>query len=219
MALCLSMCAAGSPAALRAEDGTTPGEQAVESGAGMAETAEAREEGAEIVDSGTYQGIDWSLDTNGHLVLVGNEGAKSDINAPWRAMQYQELIISAEVKGNGWKSTNDLLGNRQYLKSVDLSNLDTSNVTDMSRMFWGCYNLTELDVSSFDTSNVTDMSGMFWGCRNLTALDVSSFDTSNVTSMGGDFCGMFGVDYRLTELNLNGFNTSNVTNMGEMFMG
>ncbi len=219
LALCLSMCAAGSPAALRAEDGTKPGEQAAVSSAGMAETAEAREEGAEIVDSGTYQGIDWSLDTNGHLVLVGNEGAESDSNAPWRAIQYQELIISAEVKGNGWKSTNNLLGNRQYLKSVDLSNLDTSNVTDMRDMFWGCFNLTELDVSRFNTSNVTDMSGMFWGCRNLTELDVSSFDTSNVTSMGGDFCGMFGEDVRLTELNLNGFNTSNVTNMGEMFNG
>jgi len=50
-------------------------------------------------------------------------------------------------------------------------------------MFQGCINLTSLDVSNFDTQNVTNMGGMFNGCINLTSLDLSNFDTQNVTDM------------------------------------
>ena len=64
-----------------------------------------------------------------------------------------------------------------------LENLNTSNVTSMYGMFWGCSGLTSLDVTHFDTSNVTDMYCMFVSCSGLTSLDVSHFDTSNVTNM------------------------------------
>ncbi len=69
----------------------------------------------------------------------------------------------------------------------DVSNFDTSNVTDMSSMFDGCESLQKLDVSNFDTSNVTDMYGMFYNCSSLQELDVSIFDTSNVTDMSAMF--------------------------------
>ena len=97
--------------------------------------------------------------------------------------------------------------------SIDLSNVDTRNVTDMSSMFSSCYNLTSLDLSGFDTGNVTNMSYMFYNCYNLTSLDLSGFDTGNVTNMSY----MFGYCSKLTNLDLSGFNTSNVTNMNSMF--
>ena len=56
----------------------------------------------------------------------------------------------------------------------------------MCGMFDGCSALTTLDVSNFDTKNVTDMSNMFSGCR-LTTLDLSNFDTQNVTDMSWMF--------------------------------
>ena len=73
------------------------------------------------------------------------------------------------------------------LDKLDVSNFDTSNVTDMSSMFDGCESLQKLDVSNFDTSNVTDMYGMFYNCSSLQELDVSNFDTSNVTDMSAMF--------------------------------
>ena len=39
-------------------------------------------------------------------------------------------------------------------------------------MFDGCESLQKLDVSNFDTSNVTDMYGMFYNCSSLQELDV-----------------------------------------------
>lgn len=57
----------------------------------------------------------------------------------------------------------------------------------MARIFRGCKLLTNLDISNFDTSKVTNMSGMFNGCGSLTNLDLSNFNTSNVTDMSNMF--------------------------------
>ena len=99
------------------------------------------------------------------------------------------------------------------MTSIDLSALDTSEVTNMNDMFSVCEGLTSLDVSNFDTSQVIDMSSMFSYCKKLTSLDVSNFDTSKVTDMGS----MFSRCASLTNLNVSNFNTSKVTNMIDMF--
>ena len=101
----------------------------------------------------------------------------------------------------------------KYVTSIDLSALDTSEVTNMSEMFGGCSSLTSLDVSKFDTSNVTNMSGMFENVRRLTSLDVSNFDTSQVIDMSW----MFGNCSGLTSLDVSSFDTSQVTNIDSMF--
>lgn len=56
------------------------------------------------------------------------------------------------------------------LTELDLSNFDTSSVTDMGSMFEDCSSLTELDLSSFDTSSVTDIIWIFEGCQNLQTI-------------------------------------------------
>ena len=96
-----------------------------------------------------------------------------------------------------------------------LENLNTSAVTDMDNMFYGCSSLTELNLSNFNTSAVRDMGAMFFGCSFLTKLNLSNFSTSAVTDMGYMFSGCSS----LTELNLSNFNTFKVTSMGAMFRG
>ena len=106
----------------------------------------------------------------------------------------------------------------QKIKNIlelDLSNFDTSNVTDMQYMFYLMPSLTTLNLSSFNTSKVTDMNHMFIGMRNLTSLNLSNFDTSNVTDMQYMFFNM----PSLTILDLSSFNTSKVTDMNHMFWG
>ncbi len=125
-------------------------------------------------------------------------------------------------------------------KTLDLSNLDTSAVTDMSYLFSQTATET-LDVSGFNTSNVTNMEGVFnrgyynlvtikglekWDtssvtnmsymfseCFDLKSMDLSAFDTSNVTDMKY----MFNSCSALESVDLSSFNTSNVENMQEMF--
>ena len=99
------------------------------------------------------------------------------------------------------------------LTSLDVSNFNTSKVTYMNDMFFNCYSLTSLDVSNFDTSKVTYMNDMFFNCCSLTSLNVSSFDTSNVINMRS----MFQYCESLTSLDVSGFDTSGVTDMHSMF--
>ena len=68
------------------------------------------------------------------------------------------------------------------LTSIDLSNLNTSNVTNMAYMFYHCSGLTSLDLSNFDTSKVTNVKYMFGYCSGLTSLDLSGWDLTNVTT-------------------------------------
>ena len=109
---------------------------------------------------------------------------------------------------------NDMFSNCVSLTNLVLGdNFDTSKVTGMSYMFSYCSSLTNLDVSHFDTSNVTNMQSIFGGCSGLTSLDVSDFNTSNVTNMSY----MFSNCRSLTSLDLSNFDTSKVTNMSYMF--
>ena len=101
------------------------------------------------------------------------------------------------------------------LSTLNISNFNTSKVTIMQGMFRGCTNLLEFSIGELDTSKVTTMYGMFWNCSSLASLDVSSFNTFNVTNMANMFSGCSD----LLELNLSSFRTSEVTNMSFMFDG
>ena len=109
---------------------------------------------------------------------------------------------------------NDYEQKVKNILDLDLSNFDTSQVTDMRYMFYEMSsNLTTLDLSNFDTSKVTNMGMMFDGMSNITTLNLSNFDTSKVTNMHSMFSRMS----NLTSLDLSNFDTSQVTVMTEMF--
>ena len=100
------------------------------------------------------------------------------------------------------------------LQSLDLSHFNTSKVTDMSNMFSGCA-ASIIDVSGFNTEKVTDMSFMFQNCENVETLDVSGFNTAKVTN----FESMFNGCSKVQALDVTGFNTANAGRMQEMFYG
>ena len=99
------------------------------------------------------------------------------------------------------------------LSQLDLSNFNTEKVENMHEMFLGCSSLTSLDLSSFNTEKVQYMGRMFTGCSSLTSLNLSSFNTEKVQEMSR----MFSDCQRLTSLDLSNFNTENVQNMMAMF--
>ena len=70
------------------------------------------------------------------------------------------------------------------LTSLDLSNFNTANVSNMEWMFRECTSLTSLDLSSFNTSNVTIMSYMFYNCKSLTTtINIMSSNVSDYSNM------------------------------------
>lgn len=120
-----------------------------------------------------------------------------------------------DIKVQAAKNSGCMFYYRSKLTNIDLSMLDTSNVTNMSKMFQGCNGLTTLDLSPLDTQNVKNMLEMFSDCSCLTALDLSPLDTQKVTDMTRMFYNCSG----LTALDLSSFDTQKVTDMGAMFSG
>ena len=166
------------------------------------------------------------LKGNETITLKANEAKTTLINRPYI---FSPGVVKYDYANGGGVSANTAVTeitidgtveNGEYLfractslTSLDVSNLDTSKMTNMYQMFDGCGGLTTLDVSSFNTSKVTNMYQMFNCCSGLISLDVSSFDTSNVNY----FDRVFNSCSSLTSLNLSNFNTSNVVSMGWTF--
>ncbi|QYN53557.1 MucBP domain-containing protein [Lactobacillus panisapium] len=111
------------------------------------------------------------------------------------------------------KSMASLFENCKSLTNITFGNIDTSNVSDMSSMFKNCRALTSLDLSHFNTAQVITMSSMFDSCSSLTSLDLSHFDTAQVRDMSM----MFSQDNSLTQLDVSHFNTAQVMTMANMF--
>ena len=172
-----------------------------------------------IVDWTTCGTARWTIDAGGCLTIAPMEGTDNGEleiwvlcdEVPW--YNYRNSITSAKVAGKIATQTTALMFNDcPKLASLDLSGLDTSDVTNMSNMFSYCWSLTSLDLSPLDTSNVTNMRGMFSECSSLSSLDLSPLDTSNVTDMSYMLSGCS----KLTSLDLSPLDTSKVTNMSYM---
>ena len=103
---------------------------------------------------------------------------------------------------------------RSLTSIIGLENLNTTHVTDMSKMFYNCYNLNSLNLSQFNTGNVEKMNEMFYNCHGLNSLDLSAFNTAKVNNMYRMFYYCF-----VKTIDLSSFNTANVENMDEMFAG
>ena len=86
-----------------------------------------------------------------------------------------------------------------YAKSsdglLDLSDLNVSNVTDMSNLVY-CTWIVTVDLTGWDTRNVTNMAEMFRDSNYLKTIYVSeSFVTTNVTKSDGIFHSSYGISF------------------------
>lgn len=110
-------------------------------------------------------------------------------------------------------------GGKWIIKKIKITNLDTSNVEDMSYMFAASpyeqsITADPIDLSGFNTSKVTNMQGMFSG-SHFPFIDIRHFDTSNVTNMESMFADL----HKVTSLDLSGLNVKKVSNIQHIFSG
>ena len=160
-------------------------------------------------------------------ISIGSENGSVEANTNGSGMfAYLDNVSTLDLSGldtSNMTSMSMMFYKSTSLKSIDVSGFDTSKVVNMNGMFWGCNNLKNIDVSNFKTSKVTDMNNMFADCSSLTTLDLSKFDTSNVLYMGNPYSYSYGGMFRncssLTNLNISSFNTSKVKQMSNMFHG
>ena len=96
---------------------------------------------------------------------------------------------------------------------ADLSGWDTSRVTTMNMMFVEVENMsTVTGLENWDTSSVTDMSFMFVGSRGFTGKAIELWDVGQVLNMSGMFFAAKDLD-----ANFSAWDTSRVTDMSFIF--
>ncbi|EKM3237859.1 MucBP domain-containing protein, partial [Listeria monocytogenes] len=161
----------------------------------------------------------WYIDSFGTLHIESgvfpDSVAMNNNNSPFYTYQSQIESIIFEGPVIAGASLSWLFSGLDQVKSINnLSYLDTSQTTDMSRMFHGMRSLELLDLLDLNTENVTNMFMMFADMKNLTSINVSSFNTEKVTNMNN----MFQNTSKLKSLNLSSFYTDNLLSMDFMFM-
>ncbi len=188
----------------------------------MTEIVVAGTADGEAAYAGTIGTCTWAIDAAGCLTIAPQDGISGEFSSdrymyvnswPWYSNRAEILSARVESGVSIRGSLRHFFSDCSSLASLDLSGIDTSNVTDMGYMFYNCTSLTALDLSNLDTSQVTNMNYMFYGCSALATVDLTGFDTSNVTGMS---C-MFENCTSLVSLDLAGFDTAHVTSMSSMF--
>lgn len=170
-----------------------------------------------ILHQGTDGTCTWIIDRNNNLIISPTDGLAGVLGADskrgWRT--YGTDIVSVEIKqGVSGTDLRSLFENLTKIVSIDLTNLNTSNATNMANLFNSCHKLTDINFGdNFNTANVTSMYRMFANCQSLTSIDLSDFNTANVQSISG----MFYDCLKLKSLDLTSFNTANVKYMDEVF--
>jgi surface protein len=107
-----------------------------------------------------------------------------------------------------WINRNDQA--KEFYENI--SDWDTSYVTDMSYLFLGKIDFND-DISKWDVSNVKDMNSMFEGATSFNQ-NIGSWNVSNVTDMSSMFRNAKSFDGDIST-----WNTSNVRFMEMMFEG
>ena len=129
-----------------------------------------------------------------------------------------EKLNISNLNTKNVRSMNGMFSNLSTsgFKDLDLSKWDTSNVTDISRMFTLNYSTEKINVSNWNTSKITKMEDAFSGAHNLKEIKgIENWNTSNVKTIHN----MFAYSENLKSLNLSKWNTSNVEDMSELFLG
>lgn len=177
---------------------------------------------------------------NGNNVVALYKGATPLIkrykgsNLIWQLVQDTNNILEFEFTGSSLKykvnnvtytaatspyktTVDDMIYCNDMFSGTSLTNIiqfpNTSNVTNMNKMFYECSGLTSLDTSNWDTSNVTNMGSMFGSCSGLTSFEMTDKNAPNLTSTSYMFhnCG------NLERVDLSGWNVPNLECTYNMF--
>ena len=205
----------------------------------------APENAIDVSDSknGTVLGwMEW--DGGLHLIIAGEggiNGEKSSSSLFNGCETLKSVSFGGAYHTECATSLASMFRNCFRLETVDIENLDVSNVKNMSKMFcmdqtvWdnhdlaytvyrkasfdefssqiGTSGLETLNMESWDTSNVEYMSEMFRGCNFLRVPALSEWDVSKVRNMEAMFHGCISLE----ELDLSGWNLPSLTDANYMF--
>ena len=160
-----------------------------------------------IINKPKKDKITISLYNNGRRVIDFRE-YESDI----------ELLVNKsfgsdfELKYKGkFTDFTSLFSYNDGLEEINITEIDSSQVTSMKEMFCRCYNLKKVYMNGLVTSNVENIDDMFYRNEKLELLE-ANFDLTKITSSISAFHDC----YKLPKIDIK-FDLTKVTNASYMF--
>lgn len=141
----------------------------------------------------------------------------SNVTSMEKAFANNYLIKSLNL--SNWDTSNCENSQMMFYSDTALtsigntSNWDVSKVKEAYHMFAECQRLQTLETSNWTFTNLVNGGSMFYNCKALSKVDVSNFDLENCTDIGH----MFEFCESLTSLDVSKWNTSNIVYMGYTF--
>ncbi|MFT9040247.1 BspA family leucine-rich repeat surface protein [Schleiferilactobacillus harbinensis] len=136
-----------------------------------------------------------NIGTQPHILNLTNDKYSTNNSWPWSSQTDITGVKHVNLASTGLSAQGSISGLFKGLSNVtdiaNLPNLDVSKATDTSDMFNGCAALTSLDLSTLDTRQVTTETGMFTGTTHLWQLKLGpNFKTTTDNlGLGGPVAG------------------------------
>ena len=161
-----------------------------------------------VIGPGRLYGNGPQKDWTGKLRWVDNGKGQFDCDSV-RTVRFEKSVALAPDAESLFEYCSNIV-------SIDMSNVDTSEVKNFTWMFAYCTGLQEIKLpEGFDTSKANDLSGMFYHCESLKGLKLpTTFKTEACESFDRTFDHMDS----LQELDLpEGFSTRNAGTIWDIF--
>ena len=124
-------------------------------------------------------------------------------------------IDLSDVDFSNVKYLGSMFANCVSLQTINLKNTGFFLAEQIDCMFLNCYSLKELDFSSFTPKNINYMYSTFYNCSSLTSIKFNEFSTTGLNDMGYLFYNCSS----LKIIDISFFNTKDVGKMNNMFEG
>ena len=114
--------------------------------------------------------LDWEI----YLKIKGYGEQSILSEQEYRNMSFKNLPNTILVNGN-WQN----IGYKIYNLTKEINNITLiwdHQITNCNLMFSGLSNIIEIDLSNFDSSGVTNMLKMFKDCISLTSINLNNFN-------------------------------------------
>lgn len=161
------------------------------------------------------RGTGWYVDGT-TLYITGTVPDWTDDDGSFPPWAFVSDITSVSIKPGAKVYTCErMFQDQDEITSLDLRNLDTSQVTSFLGMFWNCYGLKTINLTGLNTSRATSFALMFSSCTSLTSIDLSPLNASRVVSVSSMFSGC----RSLTSVNLSSLKSAPLQYASSMFSG
>lgn len=158
----------------------------LEEGTNFTDIADMSENG----DISTSGGADLSEYYRNKIELIGGYSGTTLQCGGWIRLIKKIPYFFPKNEGSSALFTFKRLFQNCLVEEIDLTGIQDYVDTTMENMFNGCSYLKSVDLSNFNVSNITNIAGLFNNCSDIEFIDVRNFDFTTITTTTNAFSGV-----------------------------